>query len=78
MGYKDNVKLKLKREEPWCNFIGKLMYTQGVFRCSLPKAMSISRSEIFRKKKKAAEETENSNLLSVKVLESVCLGHLLQ
>ena len=40
------------------------------FRCSLPKAMSISRSEILRKKK-AAAETEVEKLPSVKVLESV-------
>ena len=39
------------------------------FRCSLPKAMSISRSEILRKKK--AAETEVEKLPSVKVLESV-------
>ena len=35
------------------------------FRCSLPKAMSISRSEIFRKKRPEVEK-----LPSVKVLES--------
>ena len=42
----------------------------SIFRCSLPKAMSISRSEILRKKK-AAAETEVEKLPSVKVLESV-------
>ena len=36
---------------------------------SLPKAMSISGSEILRRK--AAAETENEKLPSVKVLESV-------
>ena len=44
--------------------------TVNIFRCSLPKAMSISRSEILRKKK-AAAETEVEKLPSVKVLESV-------
>ena len=38
------------------------------FRCSLPTAMSISRSEILRRKK---AETEDEKLPSVKVLESV-------
>ena len=42
--------------------------TVNIFRCSLPKAMSISRSEILRKK---AAETEVEKLPSVKVLESV-------
>ena len=39
-----------------------------VFRCSLPKAMSISRSEILRKK---AEETKVEKLPLVNILESV-------
>ena len=39
-----------------------------LFRCSLPKAMSISRSEILRRKK---AETEVEKLPLVKVLESV-------
>ena len=39
-----------------------------LFRCSLPTAMSISRSEILRRKK---AETEDEKLPSVKVLESV-------
>ena len=38
-----------------------------IFRCSLPKAMSISRSEIFRKKRGGPEVEK---LPSVKVLES--------
>ena len=45
-----------------------------IFRCSLPKAMSISRSEILRRK--AGAETEVEKLPSVKVLESVSLGYL--
>ena len=64
-------RLGMKRDWGHCRVMSLLKF---LFRCSLPKAMSISRSEIFRKK----AETENSNLLSVKVLESVCLGHLLQ
>ena len=52
------------------NIISSLIKT--LFRCSLPKAMSISRSEILRRKKKAAAaETEVEKLPSVKVLESV-------
>ena len=47
----------------------RFAYRYCIFRCSLPKAMSISRSEILRKKK--AEETEVEKLPSVKVLESV-------
>ena len=46
--------------------------TATIFRCSLPKAMSISRSEFFRKK----GDTENEKSPSVMVLESVSWGHL--
>ena len=35
-----------------------LLKSVRVFRCSLPKAMSISRSKIFRKKKKKGTEDE--------------------
>ena len=48
-------------------FSGKKRRRQKI-RCSLPKAMSISRSEILRRKK---AETEDEKLPSVKVLESV-------
>ena len=42
--------------------------TVNIFRCSLPKAMSISRSEILRRK--AGAETEVEKLPLVKILES--------
>ena len=52
------------------SFLGDLRATSKIiFRCSLPKAMSISRSEFLRGKK--AAETEVEKLPSVKVLESV-------
>ena len=35
-----------------------------LFRCSLPTAMSISRSEIFRKKKEESTENEKVNFRS--------------
>ena len=36
-----------------------------VFRCSLPKAMSISRSEIFRKKRKRPENEKSRKVMGV-------------
>ena len=42
---------------------------ETIFRCSLPKAMSISRSEILRKKKSGGGP-EVEKLPSVKVFES--------
>ena len=62
--YQNRVNVVLKG-----HFCGSIQHNY-FFRCSLPKAMSISRSEILGRKKKEAE-TEVEKLPSVKVVESV-------